>query len=933
MSEHVPGPQFAFLFTDIEASSVKWLRYTGSMHSALERHDAILRSSIEENDGRVFKTTGDAFFGAFPDARTALAAALKAQRGIGAADWEDVDGLAVRMAVHHGPASERDGDYFGPALNRCARLLALAYGEQILLDQSTARTLEHEFDDVAFPQVGLNPLDDPNVEEAVHQVVAADLRQDFPPLPDPRAVPNNLPQSLPSIVGREREVDAIQAALERSRWVTLTGIGGIGKTRLALEVAAVLGNARRGRETAKSLRKKMKDGVWLVELASTTDGKLIPAAVAGAMDIELSGARPPLAELIDRLKARSALLLLDNCEHLLGAAAQFGDALMAACPRIMVLATSQDFVGVAEEIAIRISELSLPDETATTAEAVQRSSAVQLFVARAISADPEFELTDRDAPAAARICRALDGIALAIEMAAARVPMFGVTGVANRLDDRFRELAGGGGDRPKRHQTLRAAIDWSHDLLTKRDRLVLRRAGAFAGSFSLDDAIAVIADDDVEEVDVIHALAELVRRSLMVRDRSRIEPRYRLLQTVLAYARDKLDGAGELGDVEHRQLLRVGVVVEEAYSRALDLPDAVLRESYEADLPNIRAALDRGFAGADIPAAMQIAGAAQPLFASMGLLAEARERLDLAASHTADADSATAARVCFSLGLALGFSHPARACEMLEKAEPFYRSRVGTELAQLLVMDGRLSQVVAGREARSRTLLEEARPLVESSGVKRLLGHFYRGMGNQLMADGDTAEAVAMMRRSQQAFEDAGADGAATTVSTSLGYVLWASGDLDAAIGQCREVLASLRAQPFIDSTVLGFVLGNLGGMLTERGDLEDAASSFSEAAPLLRDPWQIWVVFDHVARFYAAAGLLEDAARASGFTDRSYREHAAARQPNEARVHRSVAELLDAAFAPETIARFKAEGAGMSTDDAVALAAATASVLTTSQS
>lgn len=927
-----PASQFAFLFTDIETSSAKWLRFGDNMHAALARHDDILRASIENNGGIVFKTAGDAFYGAFSGPSQALDAALDAQRRIAATEWDDVGGLAVRMAVHHGPALERDGDYFGPALNRCARLLALAYGEQILLSRSTAEALEGEDDDLSFPQIGISPLDDPDVEEPIHQVVAEDLRQTFPPLPDPRAVPNNLPQSLPSIVGRAEEIEAILAALGRSRWVTLTGIGGVGKTRLALEVAAILANARRGGETAKLIRKTIKDGIWLVELANVSDSKLIPAAVAAAMDIELTGSRPPVAELLDRLKSKAALLLLDNCEHLLGGAAQFGSALLAACPRILVLATSQDLAGVVEESAIAVAELPLPPESATTAESVLESPAVQLFVERAASAEPGFRLTDRDAPAAGRISRTLDGIALAIEMAAARVPMFGVAALADRLDNRFRELAGSDDQRPERHQTLRAAIDWSHGLLTKRDKLVLRRAGAFAGSFSTDDAVAVIADDYVEEIDVLNALAELVRRSLMVRDRSRLDPRYRLLQTVLAYARDKLGDAAEAEPTELRHLRRMQVVAEDAYARALDIPDAVLRESYEPDLPNIRAALDRGFAGSDVPGAMKIAGSVQPLFAASGLLAEVRERLDQATTHTTSVDQASAARVWLGLGLALGFSHPARACEMLEKAELFYRSDPGSELAQLLVMNGRLSQVVAGREAKSRALLAEAGPLVEATGAKRLLGHLYRGLGNQLMAEGDSAQAVAMMRRSQQAFEEAGADAAAMTVSTSLGYVLWASGDLDAAIAQCRDVLGRLRAEPFIDPTVLGFVLGNLAGMLTERGDLEEAASVFVEAAPLLRDPWQIWVIFDHVARFHAAAGALENAARASGFTNLSYREHATARQPNEARAHAFVSEMLNGELPPERLAQLEAEGASMSRDQAIELAVS-ASQLTTANS
>ena len=929
MSEGTSAAEkFAFLFTDIESSSVKWLRHGEAMRIALIQHDAILRRAIESAHGEVFKTAGDAFYGAFPTPENALQAALQAQREIALSDWTDVEGLAVRMAIHCGGATRRDGDYFGEALNRCARLLVLGHGGQILLSRSMAEALGNDIEGTSFPQIGRNALDDPDVIEPVHQVSAPGLVQDFPPLRDPSAVPNNLPHALPSLFGREQEIGRVQAALKRSRWVTLTGIGGIGKTRLALEVAAILVSAARGSDDAKALRTRIKDGVWFVELSSLTNGKLIPAAIAAELGIELSGTRPALAELASRLESQSLLLVLDNCEHLVDAVGQVGFVLMSECPSVLVLATSQDLVEVPSEEAIAIGELPLPPADVVTAEEALGFPAVQLFVNRATAADPGFALFDRDVAAVGEICHALDGIALAIEMAATRAPMFGISALAKRLKDRFRELEREGGG-PSRHQTLRAAIDWSHDLLSRREKLLLRRTSVFAGSFSMEDATAVAGDDDLEEIELINGLAELVRRSLMVRDKVRSDPRYRLLQTVLAYAREKLDQSEQASRVEGRLLARMTDVAEEGFDRSLELADWLIRESYEADLPNIRVALDRGFAaGGDLSLAMRLAGSAQPLLLAMGLLAEARERLELASSHAAEVDDATAAKVWLGLGLALGFSNPARAVELLEHAEPYYRAAAGPLFGQLLVMKGRLAQVVAGRETQARELLAEARPLVEATGIKRLIGHMYRGLGNQRMADGRPDEGVAMMRLAEQAFREAGADGAASTVRTSLGYLLWAAGRLDEAIAQCREVLADLREQTFLDETVLGFVLGNIAGMLTERGDLDEASQHLSEAAPLLRDPWQIWVIFDHVAYFFGKAGELERAARASGFTDRQYAEHAASRQPNEARAHQLLQELFKGAIPDEQLNDLKRVGAGMSEDEAVTLAASAADVI-----
>lgn len=918
---------FSFLFTDIENSSVKWLRYGDAMRDALAQHDAILRGAIGDNCGEVFKTAGDAFFGAFKSPENALDAALCAQRQLSKTDWSSVDGCTVRMAIHCGPAGARDGDYFGQALNRCARLLNLGFGGQILASRSIVEELTRRDTDVDFPQIGVNPLDDPDVEEPIHQVAVADLRQDFPPLRDPRALPNNLPQALASMVGREREIAEILNRLAERRWVTLTGIGGIGKTRLSIEIAAILANASLGGEIAKRVRGRVPGGVWSIELAPLTTADLIASTVANAMAIELPGARPPLRELVDRLRSKAALLLLDNCEHLLDGVAQFGFVVLTECPQVLVLATSQDLVGLPAEVAVPVGELGLPAATVATAQEALQSPAVELFVARARSADPSFHLTDRDVPAAVQICRDLDGIALAIEMAAARAPMLGVGALAKRLEDRFRELARADGQGPSRHRTLRAAIDWSYGLLGRREQALLRRVSVFAAGYSMNDAIAVTADERIEEVDVMNALSELVRRSLVVRDQRHGEPRFRLLQTVLSYAHDRLLETDEGPALEHRHLLRMAARMEECFAAASDLPDALLREDYESDLPNVRAALTRGFADHQREA-VRMAGATQPLLAAMGLLPEARGWLETAVEHAGTADPAATARVLLSFGLTLGFSDPARACAVLERAESHYSTTPGPQLAQLLVMKGRLAQVVAGRETESRRLLAEARPMIERGGWKRLKGHLYRGLGNEEMTDGRIDQAVGMMRRSETAFVDAGAEGAASTVRTSLGYLLWAGGRLEEAIEQCRAVLDDLRNQAFIDDTVLGFVLGNLAGMLTERGALEEAAPLVVEAAPLLFDPWQIWVIFDHVALFHAKSGALDTAARAIGFTDRAYDEHVTARQPNEARARQSTVEIIDRAQPAERRAALEAEGRSWTSEQAINVAKSANSVV-----
>ncbi len=537
----IPSGTVTLLFTDIQGSTRLWEAEPGPMADALRRHDAILRGAIESASGFVFKTVGDAFCAAFATAPAAVEAALAAQRCLTAEDWLTSRPIRVRMGLHTGECEERDQDYFGPAVNRAARLEAVAHGGQVLVSGATAELLAGR---VPLRDLGQHRLKDLGRPEQVFQLEADFLEATFPALAslDNPELPNNLPMLLSGFVGRAAELVEVRALAGSSRLVTLAGAGGSGKTRLALQAAA----EQIGRSP---------DGVWLVELASLTDGTQIPGAVAAALGIaEHTG--PTLTEKVtDALAGQDTLLVLDNCEHLIDAAAKFCDQVIRHCPRVRFLTTSREPLGIDGERIYRVPSMSLPPADVDAVGELSGSDAVQLFAERARMQLPAFAVDDVAVPLVVTICRRLDGIPLALELAAARLSSMSLRQVADRLDQRFRLLTGGARNAMPRQQTLQATVEWSFGLLAQRERDTLRRLSVFAGGFDLEAAEAVCTSASVDEFDVADLLGSLVDKSLVVADRSPDSVRYRLLETIRQYSAQELlraDGDEEVLRVRSR---------------------------------------------------------------------------------------------------------------------------------------------------------------------------------------------------------------------------------------------------------------------------------------------------------------------------------------------------------------------------------------------
>lgn len=622
-----------FLFTDIEASTRTWENRPAVMSLALARHDELLHRAVKEAGGTVFKHTGDGVCAAFPVASGAVAAALEAQRALQAEDWSGAEPLRVRMALHTGAVERRDADFFGPPLNRTARLLATAHGGQSILSLVTAELVREELPaGVGLADLGEHRLADLSRPEHIFQLTHPDLPAEFPALRSLTTRRHNLPVTTSSFIGREHELAAVSDLVRSSRLVTLVGVGGVGKTRLALQVAAGLLDAH-------------PDGVFLVDLAPLADPELVAAQVGRAIGlVESRSTRGPDAlvdGLCDHLGSRHMLLVLDNCEHLVDAVARLGDALLVRCPDVAVLATSREPLAIGGEILWRVPPLTMPPAEAETAGAVPRGDAVSLFCERARAVDAGFTLDGENAPAVARICRRLDGIPLAMELAAARIGVLSPDQVADRLDDCFRVLSAGPRTAAARQQTFRATMDWSYALLPAAEQVLLQRLSVFAGSFGLSAVEGVAADGEIiAEEEVLDLLARLVDKSLVsVRGHGR-EAHYRLLETVRQYAAEKLAEAG--GDEEARRrhrdhYLRWGL----DYLSGDPFSDGtwLVRFPFNLAYDNFRAALDFSVAHDDAEAALVLVDSIANYLVLGGYFVEGRARLEQALARSAPSRS------------------------------------------------------------------------------------------------------------------------------------------------------------------------------------------------------------------------------------------------------------------------------------------------------
>jgi predicted ATPase/class 3 adenylate cyclase len=530
----LPAGTVTFLLTDIEGSTRLWETVPDAMQVALERHNRLLIGVIEDHGGVVVTSRGegDSFFAVFSGAVAAVEAAGDCQLRLGSEPWPAGAALRVRMGLHTGEARADGSERVDHApINRCARVKAAAHGGQVLLTNTTRDLVEGRLGGgFGLKNLGEFRLRDLAEPELIYQLTHADLPADFPPLATIAERPGNLPLPVSSFIGRERELEQTKAALDEARVVTLTGPGGVGKTRLALRAAA-------------QAQPRFADGAWLCELAPIRDPAGVDAAVAAVFSVTPRAGQSTVETLVEFLRSKQLLLVLDNCEHLLERAAALAGVLRQSCERLAILATSRQALGIEGERLVPVPSLGLPGAGADL-ETMSKAEAVRLFAERAAAVKPDFAVTAGNAAAVADLVRRLDGVPLAIELAAARVPAMTVAELARRLERSFAVLAGGPRGAVARHQTLRATIDWSFQLLTGPEQALLARLAVFAGGCTLEAAETVCGGDGVETGMVFELLASLVAQSLVVAEEHGPQSRYRLLETIRQYGEERLEGAG-----------------------------------------------------------------------------------------------------------------------------------------------------------------------------------------------------------------------------------------------------------------------------------------------------------------------------------------------------------------------------------------------------
>jgi len=580
-----PTGTVTFLFTDIEGSTKLAREYPDKWDSLRKRHHEILQAAMGTHNGYVFQIIGDAFCVAFHTARDAVNAAMEAQSKLRTEDW-DAAPIKVRMGVHTGEAELQEaGDYRGYLSMSCVqRVMSAGHGGQVLLTQATFDLVrDHPRPGVSFMDLGRHRLKDILLPEQIYQLKIEGLPSEFPALKTEDMKRNNLPTQLSTFIGREKEAAQIKTLLPETQLLTLTGAGGCGKTRLSLHVA-------------NEVIEDYPNGAWLVELAPLADPNLIPQLLAAALGLREEAGQPIMTTITDFLRTKTVLLLIDNCEHLIEDCAKLAETLLRNCPRVRILASSREALGIAGESAYRVPSLDVPDlNSMLPLGELSRMDAVRLFVERATASQPKFALTVQNARTVAQICKRLDGIPLAIELAAARVKVLSVEQIASRLDDRFRLLTGGSRTALPRQQTLRAMVDWSYSLLSEKEQILFRRLAVFVGGWTLEAAEAVCSGTDLEPNEVLDLLTRLVDKSLVQTEEQAGAMRYSRLETVRQYAREKLLDSNE-SELLHDRHLDFFVKLVERLEAQIFFADSVIfnlqLNQLNQEQDNLRAALE-----------------------------------------------------------------------------------------------------------------------------------------------------------------------------------------------------------------------------------------------------------------------------------------------------------------------------------------------------
>lgn len=783
-----------FIFTDIEGSTRLQERLKDDYRPVLADHNRLLREAFTQYEAEFLTTEGDSVIVAFERPKYALAAALDSQLALLKHGWPGGAGLKVRMGIHTGEVVTTPDGYVGLALNQAARIRAAAHGGQVLISAATRTLLQEELPAGASLQdLGEHRLKDLSLPQRLFQFCHPDLPAEFPPLHSLSIQPNNLPIQLTAFVGREPQIKEVIGLFSRARLITLVGSGGSGKTRLALQVAGYLAG-------------DYPDGVWFVDLATINDPSSVTQATASAVGVQEEPGRPLADSLVEGLAAKRLLVVLDNCEHLIDACAELAGRLLRECPELRILATSREGLDIPGEITWRVPSLAHPKQNGDEVpEQIEQFESVQLFLERASRARSGFALTKNNAVAVAQIVSRLDGIPLAIELAAAKVQVLPVDELRARLSDHFKLLTGGARSRLGRQQTLSAAVDWSYGLLTEEERMLLRRLSVFSGGWTLDEAEEICHGDGIDRALVLDLLARLVAKSLVLFEEQETGARYRMLEMIRQFGNEKLREANEASGFRrrHRDWFLDFAEIGEPQLRGGQVGSWLTRLSTEYD--NLRASLEWSVSEENWQQGLRLAAAISRFWETRGYWSEGRRWLEQVLSGPHDSSHARRKALTAAGRLAWRQGDRIRAKALLEESLEAARSSEDREVvADALTGLANLHADVGERE-QARVLWEESlslkQALEDAPGAVAILNNF------AVIAD-TTNEAITRLEEALATARQADLANLLPTIMANLALLVGEQGETAYAISLLEEGLAGTRR--IGDPATEGFILASL---------------------------------------------------------------------------------------------------------------------------
>jgi len=821
-----PTGTVTFLFTDIEGSTRLSQEYPDTLQSALDIHHAILKNAVESNNGYVFEIVGDAFCCAFQNAADAVKASVTAQLELANQKWEEAV-IRIRIGIHSGSAEWSNDQYSGYiTLARAARIMSSAYGEQIIISSSTYDLVKDKFDSVKELNVSFRDLGERRLKDVInpirlYQIIFPGLREEFPPLKTLDARPNNLPAQLTSFIGRDDVLQTLKNLFRQTRLLTLIGSGGSGKTRLAMQTAA-------------DIIDDFSNGVFITEIASVTDGALVVQTLLNSLGIKEEPGRTSDETLTGYLKDKEMLIILDNCEHLINECANLAEMLLTNCAKLKIIATSREALNCSGEQSFRVPSLSLPDTSAgITPENIIHYESVCLFLERALSVNQNFKITKENALALAKICKRLDGIPLAIELAAVRTKILSVEKIYDRLDDRFNLLTGGRRTSLPRQQTLKALIDWSYDLLPEKEKILWSRLSVFTDGWTLESAEEICSDDKISNPEIFDLLITLVEKSIILYDE--VKERYRILETIKQYGEVKLKQLNETDEILSRHLHYFMELSETAESKLDGSETLKWLEKLESEHGNLQSAIAWSVKSGNREEGQRLAGALGNFWIIRGYYSTGRLLLESILKNIQEISKPVLGKILLRAG---GLSRLQGDTEIAKKfyEESLELSREQDNKQRIIecLNDLGIIENNQGNYEQAKKFCEESlalrRKLGDKIGISRSLNNFGLVEFNQ----GNYEQAQKFFKESISIKRELGDKRGISNTLSNMGNIALNQGDYEGAQKFLEEGLSIRRELG--DKNGIAGSLNSLGYMSYNQGKYEQAKSFYEESLSLRRE-------------------------------------------------------------------------------------------------